>query len=100
MSRHRGSMSDTVFDRTWPFYVPIRGDIARANPGIAQEAALLGVAPENRSLLINDKWHICYCFGTLEAAETFAKRHGAEIKDARKRINKALWQIWEEKPAK
>lgn len=97
MSRHRGSMSNTLFDRTWPFYVPIRSDIARVRPEIDQEAARLGAAPEQRNITFNDKWHTCYCFGTIEAAETFAKSHGAEIRDARKRINKVVWQIWQER---
>jgi hypothetical protein len=99
MSRHRGSMSDTLFDKTWPFYVPIPTDIMRAKPGIAQEAAQLGAAPEQRSVAFNDRWHTCYCFSAIEDAETFARRHGAEIRDARKRINKAVWQVWEKAPA-
>jgi len=98
MSRHRGSMSDALFDRIWPFYVPIPSDIARARPEIAREAAQLGAAPEQRSIAFNDRWHTCYCFGTPEAAEAFANKHGAEIRDARRRINKAVWQVWEEAP--
>jgi len=96
MSRHRGGISDTLFDKTWPFYVPIQSDITRARPEIAREAAQLGAAPEQRNVTFGDRWHICYCFGTIEAAETFANSHGAEIRDARKRINKAVWQIWQE----
>ena len=98
MTRHRGGISDTLFDKTWPFYVAVQSDAVRGRPEIAREATQLGAASEQRHITFSDKWHICFCFSTLEAAETFASSHGAQIRDARKRINKAVWQIWQEAP--
>lgn len=100
MSRYKGRMSAAMFDRTWPFYVPIRADYARQRQEIAEEATRMGAAPDHPDITFNDVWHECFCFGTMEQARAFADLHGAEIRDARKRINKGVWQIWQEaKPA-
>ncbi|BCP53746.1 hypothetical protein K32_23630 [Kaistia sp. 32K] len=91
-------MSPVIFDRTWPFYVPIPTTILRDRfRELEAQAEALGAAPEHRDLVLNDVWHSCFCFATLEAAQAFAAPNGAEIKDARKRINKGTWQLWEEK---
>lgn len=89
-------MSAAVFDRTWPYTVPIRSDLVRGSDDIAALAARLGAAPERRDVVINDAWHACFCFATAGAAQAFADTYGAEVKDARKRINRGTWQIWEE----
>jgi len=96
MGRYKSGMSAALFDRTWPYVVPIDAEMARSRNEIAAMADDLGAAPERPNIVFGDRWHRCFCFNTPEAAKAFADTYGAEVKDARKRINKGTWQIWEE----
>lgn len=97
--RHKGMMSRAEMDRRYPYQVPIDSEVVRASyAAVMERAASSGACSRTNSIVIDHAWHECFCFEAEEAARQFAEPYGAEVRDARKRINKGNWQIWEEKP--
>lgn len=98
MGRYKGVMSAAVRDRLYPFQVPLRADhVQQAYFSVMEHARNAGACDKQHSAVLGEDWHEFFCFENREAAEAFAKDYGAEVKDARNRVNKTVWNRWEEK---
>jgi hypothetical protein len=95
MVRRRGELTKPQIDRDFPHQIVIRADhYSGSNYRTVQYFCVgLSLAPRNHSVVIDDRWHVVFCFSDKADGEKFKSRFGGEWFSPARRGRGHRWQV-------
>jgi hypothetical protein len=95
MVRRKGEMTSAQIDRQFSHQIVIRADLysGSSHRTVQYFCVGLSLAPRNHSVVIDDHWHVVFCFADKADAEKFRSRFGGEWFDPTRRGRGHRWQV-------
>jgi hypothetical protein len=95
MGRRKGELSSSQIDRQYPHQITIPADWCRGGEYhlVRYFCEGLSVASRTHHIVMEDQWHLIFCFAVKTDAEKFHMRFGGEWFDPARRGRGGRWHL-------